>query len=473
MSSTILGSVSLKSGAVLIKAVLQLVTMGILARYLSPAEFGLVAAANLVVMFLQMLSEAGVSSVLIHRDNISKPIIAAALHVSLLMGVLFLIPLIFLADVIATFLNMEDLVDLLKILSIGFILIAFYKIPETLLQREMRFKPLLLIDLLSFIFAYSMPAIMLAINGYGALSVVLASVFQPLFKVVVLGFYRPMPIFCRYRMSEVKTVVSFGTGVTLNRVCNYVYRNIDKILVGKIFGQEALGIYHLAVQLIILPVTYIGDVLEAVFFPTLSRLKVDKAEFYLSESILFKVAFYIVGLISLIFYFYSDLIVSLMYGPGWDAAYIIVSIMGFGCGFRVLTRISDIANRASGQVYSSAKIKLIISLVMSCLVYAATFVDLKAVAYTVFSVSILAAFLLMRLAFKFSGVSFVQFLAEAKSTVLSLLSFYLLIFVGNKIFMLPSESIYNLFLIIPISAIVLIYGYFLYKNELKILFKIN
>jgi O-antigen/teichoic acid export membrane protein len=467
----LINALSLQSVSVVIRAILQLLTMMVLARYLTPSEFGLVALANLTIMLLQMLSEAGVSSVLIQRDVISKQMIAASLHISIVIGCLFLFPLIAFAEAISIFFEMNDLEDLLKVLSIGFLLIAFYKIPESLLQREMKFRPLLIIDLLASVFAYSIPAIILAINGFGALSVVLASVFQLFLKAVILGFYKPSPFFYRYSVTQVKDILSFGSGVTLNRICNYAYRNVDKVLIGKIFGQETLGIYHVAIQLIIMPVSYIGDVLTAVFFPFLSRLKLDRAVFYSVETIILKVSFYIVSFLGLIFYFYADLVVNLIYGPGWEKANIIVSILGLGLGFRILTRISDVINRAAGQIFSSAMLKLFISLILLAAVYMATYIDLEAVAISVVLVSLLSAFLLMKLAFDFTDDSFLLFVVDIKWTILTLFGFYLSFFAADKILTIPSDSLENLFLIIPLSLLASMMGFFLYRADLKFMFK--
>ena len=105
----LINALSLQSVSVVIRAILQLLTMMVLARYLTPSEFGLVALANLTIMLLQMLSEAGVSSVLIQRDVISKQMIAASLHISIVIGCLFLFPLIAFAEAISIFFEMNDL----------------------------------------------------------------------------------------------------------------------------------------------------------------------------------------------------------------------------------------------------------------------------------------------------------------------------------------------------------------------------
>lgn len=359
----IIHGLSWKTASVVLQATTQIIVLAILARYLEPDAFGIVAAANVVIAFIQMLSEAGVGPALIQRKNIDENYIGIALILSTSLGLLFSGVIWGLSDYIESFFGMNGLAEVVQALSITFVFIGMYKVPENLLFRSFRFKELLKINLISITIGYSLPAILLAVNGYGVWSMVIASICQIVLKAIILFSISPVSLKVTLSIRNIKDLTHFGAGITLIRFWNYLVQHADKFIVGKFLGATHLGYYHMASQLAILPGKYVGDILDNVLFSAMSEIQNEKQKLQKIYSTALTLGMLFMGLIGTFMALNGKEIIGIIYGEKWIVAANSFSILALGAVFRIGTRLSDALNRSVGVVYQAANRKMLLAVV--------------------------------------------------------------------------------------------------------------
>ena len=153
---------------------LQFATLIILARLITPSEFGVVTIAMLIIGFLKIFSELGVGPAIVQKKELFNEHIKTANTLALVLGILLSICLYFSASIIASFFNMEKLENAIVVLSFMLPISGLSVVGQSLLQRWFKFKELALYNLVSYIVAYGCIAIPMALMDYGLWSLVYA-----------------------------------------------------------------------------------------------------------------------------------------------------------------------------------------------------------------------------------------------------------------------------------------------------------
>ncbi len=315
-----------------IVALLQLLQLSILSHLLNPSDFGLMALVMVVIGFSQAFLDMGISNAIIHKQAITKNQLSTLYWVNILAGVFLFLIILIIAPFIAEFYKEEELTKLILILSFTFIIQPFGQQFMILWQKEMRFSEIAKIDIITKFINFTV-SVFLAYKGYGVYSLVygtLAGVISQTGQFLYIGLKEYKPSFV-FKLGEVKEFLSFGAYQMGEKIINYFNSQVDTILIGKLLGKEALGIYTLAKQIIMRPVQIINPIITKVAFPTMSKVQDDilkLKDIYLRiinhlSSINFPIY-------AFIFIFAND-IVLIMFGEKWlGVVYImkILSIMG-------------------------------------------------------------------------------------------------------------------------------------------------
>ena len=234
------------------KFVLRLGAMMVLARLLSPADFGLVGMVTVVTGFLALFREAGLSLAAVQQDVITREQISTLFWINMLVGVTLAVLAVAMAPVLVAFYREPRLFWISVCLASGFIFSASAAQPQALLQRKLRFLTLAFIDVTS-ILASIVVGIVMAVHGYGLWALVGMAVTVPFVAAagswMTADWLPGLPV----RGCGVGSMVTFGSVFTLNTVITYLAFNAEKMLLGRYSGAEALGLYGRAYQLVTLP----------------------------------------------------------------------------------------------------------------------------------------------------------------------------------------------------------------------------
>lgn len=266
------GAITLTAQA--IKFALQMGSTMVLARLLTPADFGLIAMVTAVTGFAAMFKDAGLSMATVQREHITHEQISTLFWINVGLSIVMMIVVAALSPAIAWFYGKPELTWITLALAGTFIFGGLTVQHQALLRRQMRFKELAIINVAS-VAAGIATAIVMAVLGFGYWSLVgmpaaMAAVNCTL--VWVLSGWQPgRPV----RGSGVRPLLAFGGNLTGANVLGYLRRNLDNVLIGAVWGAGPLGLYAKAYHLILLPIRQINAPLGAVAVPALSRLQSD------------------------------------------------------------------------------------------------------------------------------------------------------------------------------------------------------
>jgi len=298
---------------------LRLGSLMVLARLLGPKDFGLVGMVTAFTGVLMLFRDFGLSAAAIQRTNVTDEQFSTLFWINMFVGMLLGLLAVAGAPAIAAFYHEPRLFGVTVVLALGFLFNAAGVQHSALLQRQMRFTALAIINTVGLIVGTAI-AIGGAKAGYGYWALVAMTVTVPLISTI--GFWLStawvpgMP----HRQAGIRSMIHFGGTVTLNGLVSYVASNFEKVLLGRFWGVDALGIYGRAYQLINIPTDNLNSAAGEVAFSALSRLKDDpgrlKSYFLKGYSVVLAMTLPITVACAL---FADDMILVLL-GPKWSAA---------------------------------------------------------------------------------------------------------------------------------------------------------
>ena len=303
----------------------------VLARLLIPADYGLIGMVSVVVNFATIFKEAGLSMATVQKDKISHEQISTLFWINVLISVALGLCVLISSPLVAWFYGKPELTAVTAVLPISFIISGLNIQHTALLRRHMRFGSLAVVQIVSRVIALTV-TILLALAGWGYWALVGGSLTMAL-STVVLTFY-----FCSWvpgRMQKgtgVRDMLKFGGHLTGFNFVNYFTRNLDSALIGKFIGDDALGLYSRAYQIVYLPLTNIRDPINAVALPVLSKLQNSPERFrrYYGKMV-FALAFCSMPLMAFCIMFPEELI-RLIFGEQWlgmETVFRLLAIAGY------------------------------------------------------------------------------------------------------------------------------------------------
>ncbi len=305
---------------------LRIGTIMALARLLSPKDFGLVGMVAAFTGVLTLLRDFGLSSAAVQRTSISEEQFSTLFWINILLGALLGLIAVAMAPAIAAFYGEPRLFGITAVLALGFLFNGAGTQHSALLQRQMRFTTLAVISVVSLMVGTAI-AIGGAEAGYGYWALVWMSIASPLAGTLgfwlTTGWVPGMP----QRRVGVRSLMLFGGTLTLNGLVAYVAYNAEKVLIGRFWGADAIGIYGRAYQLVNIPTDNLNSAVGEVAFSALSRLQDDPIRL---KSYFLKGFSLVLGLtlpITLACALFADDLIYVLLGPVWKDAAAIVRLL--------------------------------------------------------------------------------------------------------------------------------------------------
>lgn len=342
----------------------------VMARLLAPSAFGLIAMAQIAIRFLSYFAQLGVSPALVQKPELSERDIRAAFTLSVGINALLFALMWLLAPLAAGFFNTPEVTPILRGLSTAFLFSGFSVISLGLLRRNLKFKQLAVVEITSYILGYGVVGIGSALQGYGVWSLVFAVIGQEAVTLALsYAFVRHSlrPVFA---WVDIRHFLHYGGKYSVIGFLEYIGANVDSLLIGRWYGETALGFYNRAQMLVKLPMHHIGTAITKVLFPVLSSAQNDKhklAHAYLAGWVLLGslAASISLALIPAA----SDAVLTLL-GPQWTAAIPIVEIAALAVPFAFLTVLSGIVCDAQGLLWPKLAIQSLTLLMLGIAIYA-------------------------------------------------------------------------------------------------------
>ena len=298
---------------------LQISTTLVLGHFLVPEDFGLIGMVTVVLGFIELLKDLGLSNAVIQSDEIDKQQINTLFWIHVVLSIILTLLFALLSPVLARINNQSRLVNIMLVLSLTFVLRGISAQHRALLKRQMSFSSLAKIDISAKLIS-TITAILAAWSGLGYWSLVLWRVSQTAAESV--GAW----VTCQWKPQKVAwapgtlKLVRFGSNVTGFNIINYFSRSTDNFLIGLVWGAGPLGLYAMAYRLLLLPIQQINAPFTSVVLPTLCRLKSQPKKYsnYYYKSIFFvsTVGMFVVGFV----FIGIDDFIAIIFGDKWQSS---------------------------------------------------------------------------------------------------------------------------------------------------------
>jgi O-antigen/teichoic acid export membrane protein len=332
-------------------------------RILSPADYGLMAMAMVLTSLLFLINNIGLDSVLIQRPNLDQDTRAKIFAVVIATNLSCFLIMMLAAEPLARFFDEPDLANLVRALSLQFVILVFEALPQSALERALDFKKRSIVEFVTML-AASLVTLVLAMTGSGVWSLVIGHLTGMASRILGLNLITNSLCRPRFSLAGMKEVLRFGGFVSVDKMLWFVFAESDKFIGGKVLGKELLGFYSVANHLASLPINKIAGLVTSVAFPAFSRvqLEMQKVRFYLLKAVrlmsifAFPVFF---GISSVA----SDAI-SLFLGDKWSGAVLPLKILALVMPVRMISTVMPSVLWGVGRPGVSAGNFLISAIIM-------------------------------------------------------------------------------------------------------------
>lgn len=336
--------------------IVSIVITAILARLLTPEYFGTIAIATVFISFFSTLTTVGISPAIVQNKTINQENIRSINSFTFLIATFFSIIYMLIIPLICRFYhNGNTLKIILYLLTVNIFFSVATVVPNSLFLKNKRFR-FIAIRTFSIQVCMGFLSVIAAYMGLGIYSLLINPILGSLTLFVINYKYYPIG-FSKIKKESINKILSFSLYQLMFNFTYILYRNIDKIIVGRIFGMNVLGYYEKSYRLMMLPLENISGVISPVLHPLLSEYQNDKEYIWKSYLRLISILSEIGLLLTVIIYFSSDCIILLLYGKQWEASIPIFQVLSLSIGFQIIQSpigaIFQSINRVKGLFYSS------------------------------------------------------------------------------------------------------------------------
>lgn len=347
----------------------QLVFMAVMARLLDPADFGLVAIANVSLRFFSYFAQMGIAPALIQKESLSDGDIRSALALSLGVSSLFFMLAISSAGIIEHFFDIYSLATVMRALAINFIVLGFSSISLGLLRRHQAFKKLAIIEIVSYVVGYGVIGLGTAYLGVGVWALVAAFLTQTSFAAALSYSFVRHPISLRHTKEQRRHFIGFGGRYSVIGFIEFLSSNIDALIIGKLMGATPAGYYNRALLLANLPVQHPANVLTKALFPIMSSMSNQQS----MQSISVQLSTLLVGsyafAVGLCLNLAAPDIVRVLLGDKWLEAIPILQVLACSVGPLYVSHVISVTLDSMGELTIKLRIQLSMFVLLVLLIY--------------------------------------------------------------------------------------------------------
>lgn len=380
--------------------VLQLGSQITLARLLGPDQYGVFAIGATVISFTAFFSDIGLAYGLIQKAQVDDRDVRFVFTWQIILGTTVTGLVWFASAPIAKFFGEPRAANVVQILAILCIVNALTAPSLNLLKRELDFKKIQIAQLSSYLIGYLLVGIPLALSGFGVWALVAAWVAQASVNLVALYWSTRHPLRPLLWYDQGRDQSRYGGTVLLTNMVNWIINNIDRVIVGRVFGSRDIGLYATSYNLFYTPSSAVLGVVQPVFFSASSRVADDPDRILRAYKSL-------LGMVTGIFLpmfvcvaVLSEPFIAVLYGPQWHTAASLCRPIALAMPFFILWGLTTPLLWTSGKVASEFQIQLPVAVAWAGVCYIASQYSLQAVAWSVLGLSMLRCSVVASLALR-------------------------------------------------------------------------
>ncbi len=315
------------SAAQVLKSLLTVASTLVLARLLTPQDFGLVAMVTAVTGFLAMFKDMGLSMATIQRESLTQSQVSALFWINAALGLAITILIAAGSWAFVWFYDRPELMGIALVLAVAFMIDGLTVQHRAILQRQMRYRLLAVVELTA-VAGGLVAAVLLAWRGVGYWALVANTLVAAAFGLVglwlVCGWRPGRPA----RARELTDLLRFGGNLTGFTFMNYFARNLDDVLIGRFHGANELGLYQMAYQMLMVPISQINNPVSRVAIPALSRIVGEVSRYRRTYTRLLEKLLLVTLPLGVVLIGTADWLIAVTLGSQWTEAAPIFAVLG-------------------------------------------------------------------------------------------------------------------------------------------------
>lgn len=257
-------------------AAMQVGYSALMSRLLTPADFGLVAMATVVLSFGSYFAQMGLEQALIQRTELTNNDIRVAFTFSVLLGFSCTAVLWIAAPFVPIFFQNPQVVPVLRVMAFGLLITGLSATAMSLLKRRMAFETISKMEVASYVIAYGGVGLGMAFNGYGVWSLLGATITQALLLGILAYWNVRHSLRPLLNWQIFQPLFAFGGRVSLISFLEFLGANLDQLFIGRLLGARMVGIYNRAFMLVHLPIHNLTASISRVLLPAFSTLQHER-----------------------------------------------------------------------------------------------------------------------------------------------------------------------------------------------------
>lgn len=334
----------------IIMGVLEIGVFAVMSRLLSQEDFGYYAVILAVVGVFHCLTEAGLGSSVVQKQNAPKEYISTALGLSVILGVIFTILLLILAKPLSTWMGYGDGLTIpFYWMSITLLLCSVNSVSQAMFMRTLDFLKFGLCRIAAYVIS-SLVGIVMAWYGYGVYAIVASAVSNAILTTVILFVVRGERPSVRIYHNHIKEIVSYGGWLTGSIIVRKISTELDKFILTRYFAPSLIGAYNRPSGFITSISTQIISIYDIVLFPILSSFKDDKTKIKSSFLKAISLISWFSTILSIVFILGAQIIIDVFFGPEWEWLTTIFRVLSISVIFMSCTSLGDCFFRSLGLV---------------------------------------------------------------------------------------------------------------------------
>lgn len=328
---------------------IQLIINSILARLITPEEYGVLAIIMTFITFFSNLLEMGWASAVIQKRKINKKFLSSIFYINIMLGIVIGgIFYIFSYYFISFYYNNDIYKILGRYLFFHLFILGLGIVPKALLARQKKFRENAYISLMSSVLS-GIVGVVLAYYNFSYYSLIYQGILLNLFIFLFSYKISKFKFGLEFSYKELKSVFGYSSYTFLFNFINYFSRNLDNILIGKYMGTFSLGVYDRAYKLMVYPMSILTHVITPVLHPVLARYQEDKERIYFEYIKIVKILANLGVLVSVILFFSGREIILILYGKNWENVITIFKILSISTAIQIVLSSSGTIFLASGR----------------------------------------------------------------------------------------------------------------------------
>lgn len=366
----------------------------VLARLLLADDFGLIALATTYIGFITLFISVGFGSAIIHYSDATQSNISTLYYLNFMIATVSFLIIFFTAPLASIFYENGELENIIKWSAVTLLITPFFITHLKIYERDLEFKKIGLVIVFSSILS-AILAIISVSNGFGVYSLVVQAISLTFFKLIAVLYFSDWKPNGSFRPKEVGHMIWYAVKFRMSQGALYFERNIDYLILGKIFTSTVLGYYAFSYNIMYTPVKRISNIFKDVLFPSFSKFKNDKEKIlsgYLkSLQIVAFVSFPGMLLIAL----NARWLILTVFGSQWEGAIPIVEILCFAGAFQSISQFGDVVFDSIGKPEISLYVAITRTVLTVLAIVIGSFYGVLMIAYLIVISKILSLILIL------------------------------------------------------------------------------